>query len=190
MAPVLVCLDDLQWAHPGTLLALRTLPRKLARSPVAWILARSVTREDRHGDLVFGSLACDGATRITLGPLGEEAVAGLLTGAFGAPPDLIAYADTNNQLTTGGAGFARLVIPGDNFGGRFVSNLTSLTIVDVPEPRSAVLLGLGVAAEAAEVVVGPEQGLLDQVRGTDLGAHVGRQRPVGHQQEVGAEVLQ
>ena len=87
VAPVLVCLDDLQWANPGTLLALRTLPRKLVRSPVAWILARSVTRQDRHGDLVFGSLACDGATRITLGPLGEEAVAGLLTGAFGAPPD-------------------------------------------------------------------------------------------------------
>lgn len=71
-----------------------------------------------------------------------------LNPGFGAPPDLIAYADTNNQLTTGGAGFARLVIPGDNFGGRFVSNLTSLTIVDVPEPRSAVLLGLGVAAIA------------------------------------------
>jgi hypothetical protein len=38
---VLVCLDDLQWASPGTLLALRTLPRKLAWCPMAWILARS-----------------------------------------------------------------------------------------------------------------------------------------------------
>jgi DNA-binding CsgD family transcriptional regulator len=87
VAPVLVCLDDLQWANPGTLLALRTLPPKLARYPLAWILARSVTRQDGHGELVFGSLERGGAACITLGPLGDEAVASLLTGAFGAPPD-------------------------------------------------------------------------------------------------------
>jgi len=86
-APVLVCLDDLQWATPETLLALRTLPRKLARYPLAWVLARSKTRQDRHGNLVFSFLERDGATRITLAPLGEETVAGVLTDAFGAPPD-------------------------------------------------------------------------------------------------------
>ncbi len=36
---------------------------------------------------------------------------------------IVAYADSNGQLTAPGSGFARLVIPGDNFGGRFVSNL-------------------------------------------------------------------
>src|SRR6266566_4753235 len=37
--PVLVSLDDLHWADPPTLLALRTLPRQLASYPVIWILA-------------------------------------------------------------------------------------------------------------------------------------------------------
>jgi predicted ATPase len=38
--PVVVCLDDLQWASPATLAALRTLPRELKWHPVAWVLAR------------------------------------------------------------------------------------------------------------------------------------------------------
>src|SRR5207249_9910691 len=42
--PVLVCLDDLHWANPATLVALRTLPRDLKRHPIAWILARSNTQ--------------------------------------------------------------------------------------------------------------------------------------------------
>ena len=41
VAPVLVCLDDLHWACPATLAALRTLPRNLKRHPVAWLLAWS-----------------------------------------------------------------------------------------------------------------------------------------------------
>jgi DNA-binding CsgD family transcriptional regulator len=86
-APVLVCLDDLQWADPETLLALRMLPRKLARYPLAWVLARTKTQQDRHGNLLFSFLERDGATRITPPPLCEETVAGVLTDAFGAPPD-------------------------------------------------------------------------------------------------------
>lgn len=93
--PVLVCLDDVQWASPATLLALRTLPRKLARYPVAWILARSTSWQDGHTDLLFRFLERDGATRIGLGPLGGDAVAALLADAFGMPPDqrLLALAD-------------------------------------------------------------------------------------------------
>ncbi|MBV8312591.1 MAG: hypothetical protein JO344_19575, partial [Planctomycetaceae bacterium] len=59
---------------------------------------------------------------------------------------IVAYADTNGDLTS--SGFARLVIPGDNFGGRFVSNLVSLDVVTVPEPTSALLLISGLAAIA------------------------------------------
>src|SRR5260370_28811534 len=43
VAPVLVCLDDLHWASPATLAALRGLPRDLKRHPVAWLLARPST---------------------------------------------------------------------------------------------------------------------------------------------------
>ena len=84
--PVLVCLDDLQWASPATLAALRTLPLELKRHPVAWLLARASTAQ-HDAEYLFGLLEKDGAVRINLTPLDEDAVAALLTNAFGAPPD-------------------------------------------------------------------------------------------------------
>jgi DNA-binding CsgD family transcriptional regulator len=84
--PVLVCLDDLQWASPATLAALRTLPRDLKRHPVAWLLARASTPQ-HDTEYLFGLLEKDGAVRINPAPLDKDAVAALLTGAFGAPPD-------------------------------------------------------------------------------------------------------
>lgn len=78
--------------------------------------------------------------------------AGELSPSFGNAPILVAYSDTNGEIA-GGSGFARLVVPGDLAGGRYVSNLTSLTVSDptqVPEPASlallsAALLGAGLA---------------------------------------------
>jgi DNA-binding CsgD family transcriptional regulator len=86
-APVLVSLDDLQWASPATLLALRMLPRELARYPLAWVLARSSSQQENGAELLFDSLEDDGATRITLPALRGDAVATLLADTFGAPPD-------------------------------------------------------------------------------------------------------
>jgi predicted ATPase len=83
VAPVLVSLDDLQWASPAMLAALRSLPGELKSHPIAWILARSSARHEDAG-LLFSALERDGATRITLGPLDGDAVASLLTDAFGA----------------------------------------------------------------------------------------------------------
>ena len=85
-APVLVCLDGLHWASRATLAALRALPRDLKRHPVAWLLARSSTPQ-RDADYLFGLLEKDGAARVTLAPLDQDAVAAMLTDAFGAPPD-------------------------------------------------------------------------------------------------------
>ncbi|HTV44815.1 MAG TPA: molybdopterin-dependent oxidoreductase [Stellaceae bacterium] len=63
----------------------------------------------------------------------------------GGAADLIAYQVNGGSL--GDDGFARVVVPGDDFGGRYVSNLVSLEVLDaVPEPAS---LGLLVAALAA-----------------------------------------
>ena len=56
--PVLVCLDDLHWANPATLVALRTLPRELKRHPIAWILARSNTQQ-QDAENLFGILEKD-----------------------------------------------------------------------------------------------------------------------------------
>ena len=85
-APVLVCLDDLHWASPATLAALRAAPRDLKRHPVAWLLARSSTPQ-HDTDYLFGQLEKDGAARITVAPLDPDAVTAMLAGAFGAPPD-------------------------------------------------------------------------------------------------------
>ena len=84
--PVLVCLDDLHWAGPGTLAALRTLSQALKWHPVAWILAGCAAAQD-DTEYLFGLLEADGAARISLGPLDDDAVTCLLADAFGAPPD-------------------------------------------------------------------------------------------------------
>ncbi|MFI6512711.1 AAA family ATPase [Streptosporangium sp. NPDC050855] len=84
--PLLVVLDDLQWADPATLMVLRTLPARLADRPVAWLLAcRGAPPRDAPGRL-FDLLETDGAVRITLGPLDREAVAGVCADLLGAPP--------------------------------------------------------------------------------------------------------
>jgi DNA-binding CsgD family transcriptional regulator len=85
-APVLMCLDDLHCEGEGTLAALRSLQRDLCRRPLAWLLARSSTV--RCGaDHLFALLERDGAVRIRLGPLAQDAAEMMLTDAFGAPPD-------------------------------------------------------------------------------------------------------
>jgi PEP-CTERM motif-containing protein len=62
---------------------------------------------------------------------------------FGGLEDLVAYADTDDQLGLGGLdGFARMVVSGDTAGGRYVSNLVALDVftASVPEPATWVLL--------------------------------------------------
>jgi hypothetical protein len=70
---------------------------------------------------------------IATGSDGYRAVISLgeIAPTFGNQQDLVAYADTQNQLGTGGAdGALRLVVPGDHAGGRYVSNLVSLQVID------------------------------------------------------------
>ncbi|SFO16203.1 regulatory protein, luxR family [Actinomadura madurae] len=102
-APVLVCLDDLHWASSATLAALRTLPGDLDDRPIAWLLARS-SAPPRIADHLFGLLEKDGAVRVALGALGQDAVEAMLADAFGAVPDR-ALAD----LARGAAGNPALV---------------------------------------------------------------------------------
>jgi DNA-binding CsgD family transcriptional regulator/tetratricopeptide (TPR) repeat protein len=74
--PVLVALDDLQWADPSTLLALGSLPPALFSYPVAWLLARRPWPVPAPLDRVLERLVEAGADRVHLGPLsGAEAAA-------------------------------------------------------------------------------------------------------------------
>jgi DNA-binding CsgD family transcriptional regulator len=84
--PALVSLDDLQWADPVTLLALRTLPRQLASYPLIWVLARS-TGQGGDTRRLFELLERDGAIRISLLPLTDATVGELVMSELGAKPD-------------------------------------------------------------------------------------------------------
>jgi len=84
--PILICLDDLQWADSGTRAALRTLPARLASLPVGWILAFRPVEAGSDLDRAVAELLRDGAERTVLGPLDAAAVAEVITDVLGATP--------------------------------------------------------------------------------------------------------
>ncbi|MEU4534794.1 AAA family ATPase [Streptosporangium sp. NPDC023825] len=94
--PMLLTLDDMHWADPLTLLALRSMTRDLASYPLAWMLSRTSGSGDvPRLDRLFDVLEHDGANRITLEALDRRAVEDVITDVLGAAPepDLLALAD-------------------------------------------------------------------------------------------------
>lgn len=85
--PVLVSLDDLQYADPATLFALVVLPRQLRGLPLVWSLARCTARRGSRVQQLFDQLASRGAERFTLGALNAEGVADVIADVTGALPD-------------------------------------------------------------------------------------------------------
>jgi DNA-binding CsgD family transcriptional regulator len=85
--PVLVIVDDVQWADQVTMHAFRSLPRLLASYPLSWILAMARSLHPGTAEQLFDLLEDDGATRITLGPLDPEAQIALISDVLGAVPD-------------------------------------------------------------------------------------------------------
>ena len=67
---------------------------------------------------------------VVMGSDGTRAVmaVGEIDPQFGNQPDVIAVAFNGGSL--GQDGITRLVVPGDIFGGRYVSNLVSLEVLD------------------------------------------------------------
>jgi DNA-binding CsgD family transcriptional regulator len=85
--PVLVSLDDLHWADPATLHALRALPSMLAPYPLSWILAKNIQGGNQEAGQLFEILEHEGAARVRLQPLTEEALVPLMADVLGAIPD-------------------------------------------------------------------------------------------------------
>src|ERR1700722_3916115 len=85
-APLLVCLDDLQWADSGTAAALRTLPARLATVPVGWVLASRPGQGSPGIRSALDRLEAEGAEKIVLGPLGQAGVAQVAADVLQAEP--------------------------------------------------------------------------------------------------------
>src|SRR6266702_3092737 len=83
--PMLICLDDLQWADAGTVEALRVLPARLGGVPIVWIAAY---RTGQASALLLHSvaeLAEANATRLVLDPLDEDSVGRVIADLMSAP---------------------------------------------------------------------------------------------------------
>ena len=87
-APLLVVVDDLQWADAATASALVTLSRRLATHRIGWLLAlrRGELLADAAQDAV-DRLEAAGASEIRLGPLDKAAVAQVARDMLGGEPD-------------------------------------------------------------------------------------------------------
>ena len=84
--PLVIGVDDLQWADPSSLLTLGMMGRRLGYSPVALIGCFRPTPGAAELERVTESLVAAGARRLTLQPLAEDAVASLVAETLGAPP--------------------------------------------------------------------------------------------------------
>jgi predicted ATPase len=86
-APMVIAIDDVQWADEATLAALLTLSRQLASHRILWLLAaRTGEPAGPAGDAV-SRIAGAGALKITLPPLDRVAVAGVAEDLLGGAPD-------------------------------------------------------------------------------------------------------
>ncbi|HEY1819529.1 MAG TPA: LuxR C-terminal-related transcriptional regulator [Trebonia sp.] len=108
--PVLVTVDDVQWADQATVHASRSLPRLLASYPLSWILTMARSLYPGTAELLFDLLEDEGATRIVLGPLDPEAQIALISDVLGAVPDTALV-----ELAVGAAG--NPLILAEAFGG-------------------------------------------------------------------------
>jgi len=91
--PLLIVLDDLQWADPASLLALGSLPVTLFSYPVGWLLALRPWPASPALDGVLERLEKAGLVRLHLGPL--SAPDHELTGTDADLGQLIADAEGN-----------------------------------------------------------------------------------------------
>jgi len=85
--PLLIIVDDVQWADELSALALRVLVPMSASTPVRWLLARRSVPARTAAQDVLDSLVHDGATELRLPPLAAPAVEQLCYHMLRATPD-------------------------------------------------------------------------------------------------------
>ncbi|MCW3062906.1 MAG: LuxR family transcriptional regulator, partial [Solirubrobacterales bacterium] len=86
-SPLLIVLDDVQWADSGTVAALRALPPRLASLPIGWVLAMRPDQGPGPLRSAVEYLTEEGAQRLVLEPLDQAAVAQVTSDVMDAEPD-------------------------------------------------------------------------------------------------------
>ncbi len=81
--PVLIVIDDAQWADPVTQFALDTLPARLADTPVVWLVAGR--------DLAVGAVHDVERHDVVLGPLSDADLDALARDHLGGPAEGVTY---------------------------------------------------------------------------------------------------
>jgi DNA-binding CsgD family transcriptional regulator len=105
VAPVLVCLDDLHLADPGTLAALRRLPEELGGSPIGWLMTHRDGAAPPAVPATVDRLRQLGAPRVALRPLGEPDAAAVVADIVQAEPSPALL-----ELAAGASGVPGLVV--------------------------------------------------------------------------------
>jgi DNA-binding CsgD family transcriptional regulator len=190
--PVLVTADDVQWADPGTLQAFLSMPRLLAAYPLSWILAMARSPHTGGAERLFDLLERDGATRIVLGPLDDEAQVALAGDVLGAVPDA-----TLTELTASASGNPFILTEAfrgllDESAIAISEGRASLTSAQVPEriqtvardrlkglspgarrfAETASILGMSFRLEDVAEILGESPGALLAALGEALAAHL------------------
>lgn len=87
-APLLISVDDAQWADAATLAALVALPRQLATHRILWLLAFRSGELSTEAAAAVARIREAGALRIELAGLSADAVASVAEDLLGGAPDL------------------------------------------------------------------------------------------------------
>jgi DNA-binding CsgD family transcriptional regulator/tetratricopeptide (TPR) repeat protein len=85
--PLMICVDDLQWCDPQTLLALRTLPGRLSSHAIMWVLGVRSNVDAAALHETTALLRSAGAQMLRLGPLSDHAVEQMVFDLARARPD-------------------------------------------------------------------------------------------------------
>jgi DNA-binding CsgD family transcriptional regulator len=87
-SPLLIAIDDAQWADNGTIAAIRSLAMRLMGVPIAWVVALRPPRETTPLVTMLEQMRQEGgAPTITLGPLDAEAVERVAADMLHAQPE-------------------------------------------------------------------------------------------------------
>src|SRR5204862_199738 len=83
--PALIVIEDLQWADPGTVVALRALGRRLAHLPLALLGTFRPWPRSAELDRLINAWGAEDARHLVLGRLDPASVVALASALVGAP---------------------------------------------------------------------------------------------------------